>query len=199
MIHAYSTRTATFLPFNQRRLDMLDSQLFGHRKGPYGGERKLPGVIRAAAVAPCFDEIGDTTLEVQLKLLRFERGPSDGVVQLVKADVRIISAMNADSIPGRPGCHEIFHRLNIVRLHVAPSCAARRDSCAANHYSRSTRKYCKGDLRLAEETMNTWCCIGGRGCAAAANEMRRTAALAGRGPCLSVFAGYRRFATNDSI
>ena len=52
---------------------MLDSQLFGHRKGSFtGATDHLPGVIRAAAGSTLFlDEIGDTTLEVQPKLLRF--------------------------------------------------------------------------------------------------------------------------------
>ena len=75
-IHAYSTRAeSTFLPFNCTATpkDMLDSQLFGHRRGSFtGATEHFPGVIRAAAGGTLFlDEIGETTLDVQPKLLRF--------------------------------------------------------------------------------------------------------------------------------
>ena len=57
-IHAYSTRAAaTFLPFNCSGVprDMLDSQLFGHRKGSFtGATDHFPGVIRAAAGGTLF-------------------------------------------------------------------------------------------------------------------------------------------------
>src|SRR4030095_15466736 len=75
-IHALSRRAqATFLPFNctSAPKDMLDSQLFGHRRGAFTGAiDNFQGVVRAAAGGTLFlDEIGDTSLEVQPKLLRF--------------------------------------------------------------------------------------------------------------------------------
>ena len=197
-IHAYSTRgTATFLPFNCSGVprDMLDSQLFGHRKGSFtGATDHFPGVIRAAAGGTLFlDEIGDTTLEVQPKLLRFldshEVHPI-GEAQPVEADVRVIAATNADLealvAEGRLR-EDLFYRLNIVRLHVPPLRERRVEIPAfANHYlQKHAQEYCKGDLRLAEETMEYLVLYRWPGnVRQLANEMRRLAALAETGAIL---------------
>ena len=94
---------SSFLPFNctSTPKDMLDSQLFGHRRGAFtGAVDNFQGVVRAAAGGTLFlDEIGDTSLEVQPKLLRFlesnEVHPI-GETQPARVDVRVIVATNAD-------------------------------------------------------------------------------------------------------
>ena len=197
-IHAYSTRSAaTFLPFNCSGVprDMLDSQLFGHRKGSFtGATDHFPGVIRAAAGGTLFlDEIGDTTLEVQPKLLRFldshEVHPI-GETQPVKADVRVIAATNAnlDALVAEGRFREdLFYRLTIVRLHVPPLRDRRVEIPAfANHYlQKHAQEYRKGDLRLAEETMEYLVLYRWPGnVRQLANEMRRLAALAETGAVL---------------
>ena len=168
---------------------MLDSQLFGHRKGSFtGATDHFPGVIRAAAGGTLFlDEIGDTTLEVQPKLLRFldshEVHPI-GEVQPVRADVRVIAATNAnlDALVAEGRFREdLFYRLNIVRLHVPPLRERRVEIPAfANHYLRKhAQEYGKGDLRLSEETMEYLLLYRWPGnVRQLANEMRRMAALA---------------------
>ena len=103
-IHAYSNRSkASFLPFNctSTPRDMLDSQLFGHRRGSFTGAiENFQGIIRGASGGTLFlDEIGDMNLEVQPKMLRFlESGEVHpiGETQPVRADVRVIAATNAD-------------------------------------------------------------------------------------------------------
>jgi transcriptional regulator of aromatic amino acid metabolism len=66
---------APFLPYNCRAVpaDMLDAQLFGHRRGAFtGATENLPGVIRSAAGGTLLlDEIGELGLDIQPKLLRF--------------------------------------------------------------------------------------------------------------------------------
>jgi len=197
-IHAYSTRAArSFLPFNCSSVprDMLDSQLFGHRRGAFTGAiEHFPGVIRAASGGTLFlDEIGETTLEVQPKLLRFldsnEVHPI-GEVQPVKADVRVIAATNADLdtlvAEGRFR-EDLFYRLNIVRLHVPPLRERRIEIPAlATHYlQKHAQEYRKGDLRLAEETMEYLVLYRWPGnVRQLANEMRRMAALAETGAVL---------------
>jgi DNA-binding NtrC family response regulator len=191
-IHAYSTRsTATFLPFNCSSVpkDMLDSQLFGHRKGSFtGAVENFPGVIRAAAGGTLFlDEIGETTLDVQPKLLRFleshEVHPI-GEVQPVPTDVRVIAATNADldALVAQGRFREdLFYRLNIVRLHVPPLRERRVEiPTLAHHYlQRHAQEYRKGNLRLAEETMEYLVLYRWPGnVRQLANEMRRLAALA---------------------
>jgi DNA-binding NtrC family response regulator len=191
-IHAYSNRaSATFRPFNCSSVpkEMLDSQLFGHRKGSFtGASEHFPGVIRSAAGGTLFlDEIGETTLEVQPKLLRFlesnEVHPI-GEVQAVRADVRIIAATNTDLdmlvAQGRFR-EDLFYRLNIVRLRLPPLRERRVEiPPLAHHYlQKHAQEYGKGTLRLAEETMEYLVLYRWPGnVRQLANEMRRMAALA---------------------
>ena len=191
-IHAYSSRAAaTFLPFNCSSVpkDMLDSQLFGHRKGSFTGAlENFPGVIRAARGGTLFlDEIGETTLDVQPKLLRFldtsEVHPI-GEAQPVKTDVRVIAATNADLdtlVADGRFREDLFYRLNIVRLHMPPLRERRVEiPTLAHHYlQKHAQEYHKGHLRLAEETMEYLVLYRWPGnVRQLANEMRRLAALA---------------------
>jgi len=191
-IHACSNRAAaTFLPFNcaSTPKDMLDSQLFGHRRGAFtGAVEHFQGVIRAAAGGTLFlDEIGDTGLDVQPKLLRFlEAGEVHpiGETQPARVDVRIIVATNADlDALVRDGRfrEDLFYRLSIVRLHLPPLRERRVEiPTLANHYLRKyATEYRKGDLRLSEDTMEYLMLHKWPGnVRQLANEMRRLAALA---------------------
>jgi DNA-binding NtrC family response regulator/tetratricopeptide (TPR) repeat protein len=198
MIHAYSNRAAKpFLPFNCSATpkEMLDSQLFGHRRGSFTGAlENFSGIIRAAAAGTLFlDEIGETTLDVQPKLLRFlESGEVHpiGETQPLKVDVRVIAATNADLetllATGRFR-EDLFYRLNIVRLHVPPLRERRVEIPAlAHHYLQRHGQECgKGDLRLSEETMEYLVLYRWPGnVRQLANEMRRLAALAEPGAVL---------------
>jgi DNA-binding NtrC family response regulator len=194
-IHACSTRAQSiFLPFNctSAPRDMLDSQLFGHRRGAFTGAiDNFQGVVRAAAGGTLFlDEIGDTSLEVQPKLLRFlesnEIHPV-GESQPSRVDVRLIVATNADldTLVSQGRFREdLFYRLSIVRLHLPPLRERRVEiPTLANHYLlKYAQEYAKGDLRLAEETMEYLVLYRWPGnTRQLANEMRRLAALAETG------------------
>ena len=197
-IHAYSTRAKrAFIPFNctSTPRDMLDSQLFGHRRGSFtGAMENFQGIIRAAAAGTLFlDEIGDMPLEVQPKLLRFlEAGEVHpiGETQPVHADVRVIAATNANLdalVTDGRFREDLFYRLNIVRLHV-PALRERRVEipALANHYlQKYAQEYGKGDLRLAEETMEYLLLYRWPGnVRQLANEVRRMAALGETGAVL---------------
>jgi DNA-binding NtrC family response regulator len=191
-IHACSNRASTtFLPFNcaSTPKDMLDSQLFGHRRGAFtGAVEHFQGVIRAASGGTLFlDEIGDTGLDVQPKLLRFlEAGEVHpiGETQPARVDVRVIAATNADlDTLVRDGRfrEDLFYRLSIVRLHLPPLRERRVEiPSMANHYLRKHAvEYRKGDLRLSEDTMEYLMLYKWPGnVRQLANEMRRLAALA---------------------
>ncbi len=194
-IHACSTRAQSiFLPFNctSTPKDMLDSQLFGHRRGAFtGAVDNFQGVVRAAAGGTLFlDEIGDTSLEVQPKLLRFlesnEIHPV-GEAQPSKVDVRLIVATNADlgALVSQGRFREdLFYRLSIVPLHLPPLRERRVEiPTLANHYlQKFAQEYSKGDLRLAEETLEYLVLYRWPGnVRQLANEMRRLAALAESG------------------
>jgi DNA-binding NtrC family response regulator len=192
LIHAYSNRAkAVFQPFNCSAVpkEMLDSQLFGHRRGSFtGAADNFAGVIRAAAGGTLFlDEIGETTLDVQPKLLRFLESSEVhpiGELHPARVDVRLIAATNADLntlVSHGRFREDLFYRLNIVRLHIPPLRERRVEiPVLANHYlHKHAVEYGKGDLRLSEETMEFLVLYRWPGnVRQLANEMRRLAALA---------------------
>jgi hydrogenase-4 transcriptional activator len=191
-IHAASTRAkAAFLPFNCSAgpRDMIDTQLFGHRRGAFtGATEHAPGIVRAAAGGTLFlDEIGESPIDVQPKLLRFlESGEIHpiGEPHPIKADVRVIAATNVDldaAVASGRFREDLFYRLNIVRLHLPPLRERRVEvPVFAHHYlQKYARELDKGDLRLAEETMEYLLLYKWPGnVRQLANEMRRLAALA---------------------
>jgi DNA-binding NtrC family response regulator/tetratricopeptide (TPR) repeat protein len=197
-IHAYSNRArGAFLPFNctSTPKDMLDSQLFGHRRGSFTGAiDHFQGIIRASAGGTLFlDEIGDMGLDVQPKLLRFLESSEVhpvGDTQPVRVDVRVIAATNAnlDALVANGRFRDdLFYRLNIVRLHVPPLRERRVEiPVLAHHYLQKHAQECgKGDLRLAEDTMEFLVLYRWPGnVRQLANEMRRMAALCESGAVL---------------
>ena len=104
LIHTHSlVRSGPFIAFNCSALpkDLVESQLFGHRRGAFtGAVDAFPGVIRAAERGTLFmDEIADLDPAVQPKLLRFLESAEVHPVgesrpQHVK--VRIVAATNMD-------------------------------------------------------------------------------------------------------
>jgi DNA-binding NtrC family response regulator len=198
LIHSYSPRASkTFLPFNCSATprEMLDAQLFGHRKGAFtGATENFAGVIRAAAGGTLFlDEIGESTLDIQPKLLRFlESGEVHpiGETHPQRVDVRVLAATNADVdalVQQGRFREDLFYRLDIVRLHIPPLRERRVEIPSfANHYLQKYAMECgKGDLRLSEETMEYLVLYRWPGnVRQIANEMRRLAALAEPGAVL---------------
>src|SRR5204862_6148123 len=81
--------------------DLLESEFFGYERGAFTGavERRLGKFEQAAGGALFLDEIGDMPLALQAKLLRVlqEREFTRvGGREVIKTDVRIISATNQD-------------------------------------------------------------------------------------------------------
>jgi len=107
---------------------LLESELFGHRKGAFtGAEKNKPGRFRLAHNGTLFlTEIGDLPLALQVKLLTFlddkEVFPL-GSVQPVSADVRIIAATNRNleqRVKDQRFRKDLLFRLNVIRLHLPP-------------------------------------------------------------------------------
>ncbi|MCS6885323.1 MAG: sigma 54-interacting transcriptional regulator [Acidobacteriota bacterium] len=130
-IHAESSRReGPFVAFNCTATprELIESQLFGHRRGSFtGATSDYLGVIRTAKGGTLFlDEIGDLSLEVQPKLLRFlEAGEIQplGEGRPLKVDVRVIAATNADlavAVAEKRFREDLYHRLNIIRIHIPP-------------------------------------------------------------------------------
>src|SRR5262249_13127822 len=129
-----------FIPCNCTAvpIDLLESQLFGHRRGAFtGADRDYVGLIRAAREGTLFlDEIGELNLDLQPKLLRFlesgEIAPLGESTPLA-VPVRVIAATNA-SLEGlvKEGRfrEDLFYRLNVVRFAIPPL-RERRDEIPA--------------------------------------------------------------------
>ena len=138
LIHRHSGRARkSFMPYNCTGVprDMVDSQLFGHRRGAFtGAHENAPGVVRTAAGGTLLlDEIGELDLQVQPKLLRFlERNEIHpiGEARPVEVDVRVIAATNADldqRVQDGRFREDLFFRLNIIRLRIPPLRDRRED------------------------------------------------------------------------
>jgi transcriptional regulator with PAS, ATPase and Fis domain/tetratricopeptide (TPR) repeat protein len=191
-IHDFSDRAGKpFVPFNCTAIprDLLESQLFGHRRGAFtGADRDQLGLIRAAREGTLFlDEIGELGLDLQPKLLRFlesgEIAPL-GEPGSITIDVRIVAATNAnleDAVRAGRFREDLFYRLNVVRLSIPPL-RERRDEIPGfvNHFvTRAAGEFKKGQLRVAEETMERLLLYRWPGnVRQLQNEMRRMVALA---------------------
>jgi hydrogenase-4 transcriptional activator len=166
-VHASgSRRLRVFLPFNCSAAphSMIESQLFGFRKGAFtGAVANSEGIIRGAERGTLFlDEIGDLPLTLQPKLLRFlQEGEIHpiGESQPMHVDVRVVAATNSDLERGVTDGRfreDLFHRLNVIRIHVPPL-RQRREEIPAfiNHYLHKYQEdSAKSEIRLSEETVD---------------------------------------------
>ncbi len=130
-IHQWSKRSrGRFLGFNCSAVprEVVDAQLFGHRKGAFtGAHESAVGVIRATAGGTLLlDEIGDVPLDVQVKLLRFLEGNEVhpiGESVPVSVDVRVLAATNEDpeGLVRRGALRkDLYYRLNVVTIRIPP-------------------------------------------------------------------------------
>jgi DNA-binding NtrC family response regulator len=107
---------------------LLESELFGHEKGAFTGALKQkPGRVEEADGGTIFlDEIADMSKPLQAKLLRFlEDGTFTrvGGTQELRVNVRLIAATNRDlaqAIAVGQFREDLFHRLNVVQIHLPP-------------------------------------------------------------------------------
>jgi DNA-binding NtrC family response regulator/tetratricopeptide (TPR) repeat protein len=178
-----------FVPFNCAAVprEMLESQLFGHRRGAFtGANADFRGVVCEAIGGSLFlDEIGELDIALQPKLLRFlETGELQrlGEARPLSVDVRTIAATNGDVEEMlRTGRfrEDLFYRLNVIHLHLPPLRDRREDIPAlARHFlDRFGKDYGKLPLRLASSTMELLTLYDWRGnVRELLNEMRRLTA-----------------------
>ena len=108
--------------------ELLESELFGHRKGAFtGADRDRPGRLLQADNGTLFlDEIGDITPRMQLRLLRFLQEMTFTPVGMdtpVSVDVRVIAATNVDLREEvRKGVfrEDLYYRLKVVEVVLPP-------------------------------------------------------------------------------
>ncbi len=108
--------------------ELLESELFGHEKGSFTGahQRKLGKFEMANEGTIFLDEVGELEMLLQAKLLRviqekeFERV---GGNELIKTDVRIISATNRElkeAVEQKQFREDLYYRLNSFPINIPP-------------------------------------------------------------------------------
>jgi DNA-binding NtrC family response regulator len=112
---------------------LLESELFGHEKGAFTGADKIRigRLEQAKGGTIFFDELGETSLNLQAKFLRvmedktFERL---GGCSTIQSDVRIIAATNQNLenlVAIKKFREDLFYRINVLRVHLPPLKARR--------------------------------------------------------------------------
>lgn len=107
---------------------LLESELFGHEKGAYTGAiATKKGYFELADGGTIFlDEIGETPLQTQVKLLRvLESGEfmRVGSGELRKGDVRVITATNRDlskMVQAKQFRKDLYYRLKAITINIPP-------------------------------------------------------------------------------
>jgi len=161
-IHASSPRSGgPFVAVNVNALSrmLVESELFGHEKGAFtGANQKRIGRFELAQGGVLFlDELQDTPLEVQVKLLRvleqrtFERV---GGNESIQADARIVGASNKDlaaCVAEGTFREDLFYRLNSVTFELPPVRERREDILPLVSYFL---KECGSEKVFAEDALD---------------------------------------------
>ena len=130
-IHRMSTRSAeAFIEVNCAAIpeEMIESELFGHRKGSFPGAQddKIGKLQRADGGTLFLDEVGDMSLKTQAKVLRaLDEGRLEpvGATESIQVDARVIAATNKhleEEIERGNFREDLFYRLNVIPFYVPP-------------------------------------------------------------------------------
>jgi DNA-binding NtrC family response regulator len=108
--------------------ELLESELFGHEKGSFTGAhtRKIGKFEHAKGGTIFLDEIGEMEMSLQAKILRvIQQKEFDriGGNEIIKTDVRIISATNRDlkvAVDNKQFREDLYYRLSSFPIHILP-------------------------------------------------------------------------------
>ncbi|MBD3647820.1 MAG: nitrogen regulation protein NR(I) [Pseudomonadales bacterium] len=169
-LHRHSQRAEKpFVALNMAAIprDLIESELFGHEKGAFTGAGQMRhGRFEQANGGTLFlDEIGDMPAEAQTRLLRvlsdgeyYRVGGHDPMI----ADVRIIAATHQDLeglVSENRFREDLFHRLNVIRIHIPTLKERREDIPLLTNYFLQTaaRELNESPKVLLDETMEYLC------------------------------------------
>jgi two-component system response regulator PilR (NtrC family) len=142
---------------------LLESELFGHVKGAFtDAHQSKKGLFEVAHRGTLFlDEVGDTPLAMQVKLLRAlqeRRIRRVGGTEEIDVDVRIIGATNQELdglVRKRRFREDLYYRLNVIPVHVPPLRNRREDiPVLANTFlERLRREMSRPAERISDDAM----------------------------------------------
>jgi two-component system nitrogen regulation response regulator NtrX len=167
-IHAASLRSGeAFVEVNCAAIpeDMIESELFGHRRGSFAGavDDKIGKLQKADGGTLFLDEVGDMSLQTQAKVLRAldeQRLEPVGAVESVQVDVRVVASTNKnleEEIERGNFREDLFYRLNVVPFHVPPLRERMEDvPLLADHFLKEfTTAYGRKPKELTEDALQS--------------------------------------------
>ncbi|MDE0746912.1 MAG: sigma-54 dependent transcriptional regulator [Porticoccaceae bacterium] len=164
-LHGCSGRARSpFVPVNCGAIprDLLESELFGHKKGSFTGaiaDRK--GRFQLADKGTLFlDEIGDMSMDLQVKLLRvLQERTVDPVGSLgsIPIDVRVIAAthQNIEELVEQGRFRkDLYFRLNIMPVEVSPLADRAQDiPILIDYFSKQKAKTKQAPISISQASM----------------------------------------------
>lgn len=168
-IHYGSSRvSAPFVPVNCGGIPegLLESELFGHVKGSFTGATDTrAGFFQTADGGTIFlDEISETSLAMQVKLLRVLQDKEVymvGATHPTKEDVRILAATNKDLlrlVEKELFREDLFFRLNVIGIAIPPLRERGEDIVLlTNHFSaKFAKEFSKSIPRFTEKVLRAF-------------------------------------------
>jgi two-component system nitrogen regulation response regulator NtrX len=167
-IHAESLRKESmFVEVNCAAIpeDLIESELFGHRKGSFPGAlNDKEGKFQKADGGTLFlDEVGDMSLKTQSKVLRTldeQRFTPVGSDEHLTVDVRVIAATNKDledEISKGNFREDLFYRLNVIPFYVPPLRERKEDiPLLARHFLKEiSATYSRRPREITDDAIDT--------------------------------------------
>ncbi len=163
-IHRYGVRREQpFITLNCGAIpaNLLESELFGYEKGAFTGAMQAGkvGLLEAADGGTVFlDEIGETPLDFQVKLLRFletREVRRVGAVDTKTVNVRIVAATNRNieaMVEEGTFREDLYYRLNVVKIDIPPLRQRKEDimPLATMFLNRFNRMYAQEKMLTPE-------------------------------------------------
>ena len=144
---------------------LLESELFGYKKGAFtGADKDTKGLFEAASGGTIFfDEVGDLPMPLQVKLLRVLQDSQIrpvGDTRSKEIDVRVIAATSknlAEEVESGRFREDLFYRLNVMPIRLPPLAERTEDiPVLCQHFmERYNKKFNKSVTHISSSAMNS--------------------------------------------
>ncbi len=169
-IHNYSRRSEeAFVAVNCATIpaNLLESELFGYVEGAFTGAKRggKVGLFELAHKGTIFlDEIGETSLDMQARLLRVLEEHEImrvGDDKVIPVDIRVIAASNRDlkkMVDEGEFRSDFYYRLDVLSLRLPPlrDCKENIRSLIANFTERYAREHGKSDIEYTKDSLDVF-------------------------------------------